>query len=44
MCCIAKHILYLAVVLSYISHLALLMCCVAKHLIYLELDLNYDIN
>jgi len=44
MCCIAKHILYLALVSSYVSHLALLMYCVAKHLINLELVLNYNIN
>jgi len=42
MCCIVKH-LYLALVLNYFSHLALLMCCVAKHLLYFALVLDYDI-
>jgi len=41
MCCIVKHILYLALVLNYFSHLAMQMCCVAKHLLHLELVLNY---
>ena len=40
MCCIVKHLLYLALVLNYFSHLALQMCCVAKHLLHLELVLN----
>jgi len=44
MCCIAKHFLYLTLVLNYFSHLALLMCCVAKHILHLELVLNYDIH
>ena len=44
MCCVVKHLLYLALVLNYFSHLLLQMCCVAKHLLHLELALNYDIN
>jgi len=43
MCCVVKHILYLALVLNY-SHFALLIDCVAKHILYLTLVLNYDIN
>ena len=34
MCCIVKHLLYLALVLNYFSHLLLQMCCVAKHLLH----------
>jgi len=30
-CCIAKDLLYLALVLKYVSHLAFLMCCIAKN-------------
>jgi len=41
MCCIAKDLLYLAFVLSYVSHLVLLMWSIAKHLLYLALVFNY---
>ena len=44
MCCIVTYLLYLALVLNYFSHLALLICCAAKHLLYLALVLNYNIN
>ena len=44
MCCIVKHLLYLALVLNY-SHLELLMWCVAKHFesdvsVYFESDVS----
>jgi len=39
-----KNHLYLALVLNYFSHLALLMCRVEKNFLYLALVLNYDIN
>ena len=35
-----KHVLYLALVLNYVSHLALLICCIVKKLLYLTLVLN----
>ena len=40
MCCFAKHVLYLALVLNYVSHLALLIYCIVKKLLYLTLVFN----
>jgi len=40
MCCIVKYLLYLALVLNYVFHLAFSICCIAEHLLYLALVLN----
>jgi len=41
MCCIVTYLLYLALVLDYVFHLAFSMFCIAEHLLYLALVLNY---
>jgi len=41
MCYIVKYLLYLALVLNYVLHLAFSMCWIAEHLLYLALVLKY---
>jgi len=41
MCCIVKHLLYLALVLNYLHYFVFSICRMSKYLLYLALVLNY---